>query len=133
MLYTLSKSEILRGKQNFQRIYSLGKKIYKNKITCIYLIEKKETPENKIQVGFSVNRKIKLAVLRNRLKRLMREAFRLNKNILNFEAVKHYNIFLIFYFHKILENKKIKFQDVAEEIISILKQVSEEILRVESI
>ncbi len=133
MRYTLKKSEILRGKKNFQKLFSSGTKIYKNFITCIYLTEKIESKEKKILVGFTVNRKIKRAIIRNRCKRLMRESYRLNKHILDTETKNTYNISIIFYFKQIIEDEKIKYQQISEEIVDTLLLIRDEIIRKDTI
>ncbi|RCK77529.1 MAG: Ribonuclease P protein component [Ignavibacteriae bacterium] len=133
MRYTLRKSEILRGKHNFQKVFNSGERIYNNLINSFYLIEKTDTKENKIVAGFLVNRKIKSAVIRNRCRRLMRESYRLNKNILNIQTKNFYNVSIIFYFKKIIEDKKIKLQQVADDIVNSLLRIKDEILRKDSI
>lgn len=66
--------KIFRLKKNyeFERVYSKGKSAACKSLILIYL-------ENKsgLQAGFSVSKKIGKAVVRNRIKRLMRENFRL--------------------------------------------------------
>jgi ribonuclease P protein component len=76
----LEKSEILRGRGAFKEVLTKGRRLQGTYIFC-YLLRvnserKKAVP---IQAGFAVSRSVKSAVKRNRVRRLMREAYRLNK------------------------------------------------------
>ncbi|AZR74935.1 ribonuclease P protein component [Anoxybacter fermentans] len=51
---------------------------YANNILVLYILKHPEDPVQR--VGFSVSKKIGKAVKRNRVKRLLKEAYRLNKH-----------------------------------------------------
>lgn len=120
MNYTLRKNEILRGRKNFQKVFA-GGKLNSNLLTCFYVIEKqKDYRANPIRVGFTLSRKIRGAVVRNRLKRLMRESYRLNKNILDLKAVENFQISILFIFKKHPLDKKIKLEEVRNEVVQFL-------------
>lgn len=74
--YTFSRSERLRKSSDFDRVYSSGKRSTSSTLTVIFDV----SPAGATRVGLSVGRRIGKAVVRNRVKRLLREAFRLNKN-----------------------------------------------------
>ncbi len=71
--FKLPKKEILRGKDNFNRVFEFGTVISGSNVSIIYL--KADTRK----VGFVVAKKVKKAVVRNRFRRLLREIYRLNK------------------------------------------------------
>ncbi len=79
MLFSFPKNEKLKSKKRFEQLFAEGKSISSFPLKLIYV--KTELPENiKVQVGVSVPKRIfKSAVKRNRIKRLVREAYRLNK------------------------------------------------------
>lgn len=79
MKLSFPKKEKLKNKRLFERLFSEGKSISSYPIKLVYL--KTELPfDVSIQAGVSVPKKnFKSAVKRNRIKRLMRESYRLNK------------------------------------------------------
>ncbi|MBR2214188.1 MAG: ribonuclease P protein component [Selenomonadaceae bacterium] len=74
--FTLPKKLILRRHSEFQRVYRLGKSIA-NRYLVLYILPDKE---NGGKVGFAAGKKLGGAVLRNRLKRLLRESYRKNRH-----------------------------------------------------
>ena len=77
-MFRLSKSEIFRGKHDFNAVHNRGRSFTNHAL--ILLIVRDERYNGK--VGFAAGKKLGGAVVRNRVKRLMREAYRLNKNSL---------------------------------------------------
>lgn len=79
MKLSFPKKEKLKNKQLFEKLFSEGKSVSSYPIKLVYL--KTELPfDVSIQAGVSVPKKnFKSAVKRNRIKRLIRESYRLNK------------------------------------------------------
>lgn len=74
-LYKPSKAKILKKNKEFQKVYRSGKS-YANKFLVIYVLF---TDNNKNRIGFAAGKKLGNAVIRNRVKRLLREVYRQNK------------------------------------------------------
>lgn len=66
---------VLRNTRQFNQVYKKGKSIVNRHVVMYY--KKNQLGYN--QVGFSVSKKVGKAVVRNRVKRLMKESFRLNE------------------------------------------------------
>lgn len=96
MKFTLGKQERLKSKKLIENLYKNGKSIKVFPFRMVYLrIE--HTSDFPVQVGVSVaKRNFKKAPDRNRLKRLMRECYRLQKGIV-YETIKEPYVFMISY------------------------------------
>ncbi len=81
MKYTLSKKERLSSGKRIEQLFSTGRTFNVFPLRVFYYFAASEAPG--IQVLFSVpKKKFKKAVDRNRIKRLFREAYRLQKHAL---------------------------------------------------
>ena len=81
MKYTLGKEERLKSKKLIEKLYKNGSSVKAFPLRMIFL-QTDHTSKFPAQVGVSVpKRNFKLAVDRNRIKRLMRESYRLQKEI----------------------------------------------------
>ena len=79
---TFPKKEHLCGEIRINKLFSNGKAFIVYPLRVVYSVEQNST-DVPVKVLVSVPKKrFKRAVKRNRLKRLMREAYRLNKSIL---------------------------------------------------
>lgn len=77
---TYKKIEKLKSQKLIEKLFSEGKSVAVYPLRLVYLKTELEDPV-KIKTGVSVSkRNFKKAVHRNRIKRLMREAYRLNKS-----------------------------------------------------
>lgn len=80
--HPFTQSDQLRKGWEFDRVYSQGKRLHGKGFTLIYC--NNNCGCNRI--GISVNRKIRGAIKRNRIKRIIRESFRLQRDIYPPEA-----------------------------------------------
>ncbi len=78
---SLSKDEILRGYDSFKNVFKKSKIIESRYLKCYIQFDDENTSPQTIKVGFTVSKKkVKKAYVRNRIKRLLREAYRNEKN-----------------------------------------------------
>jgi ribonuclease P protein component len=81
MKHTFGKEERLKSKKIIERLYIHGKSVKSFPLRMVYL-QTEHTSNYPVQAGVSVpKRNFKNAVDRNRIKRLMRETYRLQKQI----------------------------------------------------
>jgi ribonuclease P protein component len=66
----------LSRSSDFQRVYRHGSSIASRFLVLYYFRRSTETPGEGPRIGLSVSKKLGGAVVRNRIKRLLREAFR---------------------------------------------------------
>jgi ribonuclease P protein component len=80
--YTLGKKERLKRRKIIEQLFKEGKAIHVAPLRATYKLYRK-TLDHPLQAGFSASsRQFKKAVDRNRIKRILREAWRLQKNML---------------------------------------------------
>ena len=122
---TFTKQERLKSKCYFDTIFSKGKSTKAYPIRAIYLGFTSENFDscnfisNKTQVAFAVTkRKFKKATDRNRIKRQMREAYRLNKSLLN------KNMAIVFVY---LPYEKSSYESIEKAMKKILENLNNEV------
>uniref|UniRef100_UPI0037DC5253 ribonuclease P protein component n=1 Tax=Zhouia sp. PK063 TaxID=3373602 RepID=UPI0037DC5253 len=99
MDFTFSKKEKLKSQKLIGQLFSEGKSVTKFPLKLIYLPTTFED-EVTIKTGVSASkRNFKKAVTRNRIKRLLREAYRLNKQQV-FNDINTQYAFMILYIGK---------------------------------
>lgn len=97
MDFKLGKNKKLKSRKTIARLFVEGKSVKEFPIKMIYLPIDENTSDDGTQIAFSVpKRNFKLAVDRNRIKRLLREAYRLNQHEFFQEDSKKYYIMLIY-------------------------------------
>lgn len=114
MKFGLSKEEKLKSQKVIDSIFREGKSLSRYPIKVFYI------PQSDIlshQAAFSVpKRTFKRAVDRNRIKRQMREAYRLNKAIIA-SSGKQYALFFIY-----IGKDKPTYNTIQKSMISLLKK-----------
>lgn len=96
MKHTLGKEERLKSKKLIEKLYTEGNSVKAFPLRMMYL-KTPHTSKYPAQVGVSVpKRNFKLAVDRNRIKRLMRETYRLQKEIV-YDNLEDSHVFMISY------------------------------------
>ena len=105
MKHSYNKIEKLKSKKLIEQLFSEGEIITLHPLRLIF-IEASFNDDVKFKVGVSVSkRNFKKAVDRNKVKRLLREAYRLNKSII-FNNITTQNAFMILYLGNEIPNFK---------------------------
>jgi ribonuclease P protein component len=122
MPFTFPKKEKLKSKKLIEQLFVKGKSISSYPIKLIYL--KVELPiDVPIQAGVTVPKKnFKSAVKRNRIKRLLRESYRLNKAAV-FNNREGIFVFLFLYLGKEMPTA----QQVEAQMKSVLEKFNKKI------
>ena len=115
MKHTLGKQERLKSKKLIEKLYQEGSSVKYFPLRMMF-IQTKHTSDFPAQVGVSVpKRNFKLAVDRNRLKRLMRETYRLQKQIV-YDNLEQPYVFMISY----IGREEIKYDEIYSKMNKLL-------------
>ena len=116
----MKKQETLRGRGTFSRLFASGRRLDGTLVRCFFLLERKEPVA--LLAGFSVSSRTYNAVRRNRLRRLMREAFTLERPVL-WSAVQRggcsLSIVFVFKGTRGLEMERLSLHPVRSDIASL--------------
>ena len=120
MAYTYPKTEKLKSKKTIELLFSEGQSVSKYPLRLVYVKNSFEN-EELIKFGVSVSKKyFKNAVDRNRLKRVLRECYRLNKNIIS-ENIDKPMAMMFFYQSK----EVLSYQEINEKTIRLFEKFAE--------
>ncbi|MFH5886095.1 ribonuclease P protein component [Halalkalibaculum sp. DA3122] len=116
--FSLPRAKILRGRNNFQRLFQPGATTLRNELVDLRFRIYPDCNDGCL-VGFIAKKSLGKAVKRNRIKRLLREAYRLNQHILTslFEQTSYS-------FHGVLMAKTIEmdFDTVQDQVADLLQR-----------
>jgi len=129
--FNLSKNERIKLKRDFQKVYTKGHILYssQNKIKVNYYLVS-SVNESLVKAAFTVSKKAGNAVWRNRVKRLFRELYRTNKNVLSELISSSNQTLLVIFSPNTLNqkfNKKINLIFIQEEFIDLLNKLNSKI------
>jgi len=123
--FSFSKKEHLCGETRINKLYTEGKAFIAYPLRVVYLFVK---TEDEVSAKIMVNvpkKRFKRAVKRNRLKRLMREAYRLNKTLLiNILSENNMNIYISFNY---VSDEESDFATIEQKIKAALLKITEKI------
>lgn len=127
------KEERLTGKKNFDDLYSKGITLFSiNRIIkATFLVINNQKPD--IKIGVAVSKKAGTAVWRNRLKRLVKESFRKNKQaILDFVTRNNLVLYVVFSPGTLNQrtNKTLKLFSIESEIKELVNKIVNTTLKV---
>lgn len=127
-LYGLPAGERIKSKKDFENIFKSGNAIYSsdNKIKAIYICNK-NSKKCGVKVATAVFKKSGNAVWRNRIKRLIKVSYRLNKQTLT-KTCLNKNILLkvVFSLNTINQNNTriVKLNDMHSAVADIISKIN---------
>lgn len=121
---SLPRSKILRGRRNFQRLFTKSTVLTSDSIQFRYRLY--DDPSEGCYIGFIAPKKtIRGAVQRNRAKRLMREVYRLHQDYLQ-------DLFSnsVFGFHGVFlaRQSSLTFNEIRDDMLPLLQKVRERLV-----
>ena len=118
MQFTFKKEEKLKSKKLIEQLFEQGSTLKEFPLRMVYLKVKLGT-DYPVKASFSVSkRKFKHAVDRNRIKRLMRECYRMNKYKL-YQNIEDEYILMFTY----IDEKQLKYVDIEENMIHLMTKL----------
>ncbi len=119
--YTFKKEERLKSRKLIEVLFKQGISFSNFPFRVLYIFSKENiTP---LQSGFAVSGKyFKKAVDRNRIKRLVREAYRLQKSSLTENLMKSNKCMAVFFIYT--GNSIPEYKEVAEKMQAVLKRLN---------
>ncbi|MDR3609201.1 MAG: ribonuclease P protein component [Ignavibacteriaceae bacterium] len=126
--FGLSADEKLKGRKDIEELFSKGIILYSSTktIKAVYLIDKISINSG-VKVAVAVSHKSGKAYWRNRVKRLLRESYRLNKDIL-LNRTENLSLFIRIIFSpyslNMRNNKNISLKDIMPDVIDIMSRIS---------
>ncbi|WP_353169787.1 ribonuclease P protein component [Flavobacterium sp.] len=123
MQFSYPNNEKLKSHKTIERLFSEGKSISKYPLRLVFVENTDENNLEKVLMGVSVSKKyFKRAVDRNYFKRVLRECYRLNQNLLKDNLQTPY-AFMFFYQTK----EKLSYQEIEEKTIQLFQKFNETI------
>ena len=119
--HTFTKEERVTGAKRVDAIFASGKSFISYPLRIVYL-QHEQSPINKCSILVSVPKKrIKKAVHRNRIKRLIRESYRLNRELINNIDISEQSLDIAFIYVKDTASDYVEIQKAMQKA---LKQIA---------
>ena len=122
--FRLSKSHILRGRRNFEELFSSSSLLIRSSDINLRYTTNSDADKDFL-VGFIAPKKIGNAVKRTRTKRLLREAYRLNQHLItDLPEIAHTG----FHFALMAKHANLTFDVAERNVIELLGKLRERLL-----
>jgi ribonuclease P protein component len=126
--FSLSSNERIKRRKDFELIFSKGRPVYSTGrvLRAHYFIEK-GTEDSGVKIAPVVSRKLGNAVWRNRVKRLIKESYRLNKEILTEVSLRNSVLLKIVFSPNMLneeKNKVLSYKEIMPHVFEIMTKIA---------
>jgi len=121
--FTLKKYERLKSQKQIEKLFTSAKSKFKYPLKLLYISESSSDNNERLKFSVSVpKKKVKSAVTRNQIKRLIRESYRLNKKIISASSLTQLSLMFIY-----IEKELVDYSVIEKSIIHLLKQLENEV------
>ena len=128
--FSLTRNERVKKKRDFEKIYSFAKVLFSSdRLIKVHLLSI-DSNVSGVKIAAAVSKKAGSAVWRNRVKRLIKESYRLNKKSLVEKALeKKIQLLLVFAPYKLSEksNKKIYLKDISPGVVELMNKIKQQV------
>ncbi|MCU0344819.1 MAG: ribonuclease P protein component [Ignavibacterium sp.] len=128
--FSLTRNERVKKKRDFEKIYSFAKVLFSSdKLIKVHLLSINSNVSG-VKIAAAVSKKAGNAVWRNRVKRLIKESYRLNKKSLVEKVLeKKIQLLLVFTPYKLYEknNKKVYLIDVSPGVVELMNKIKQQV------
>jgi len=129
--FSLTRNERVKKKRDFEKVYSSDKVLYSSgKLIKANFYVIYDNNNSGVKIAAAVSKKAGNAVWRNRVKRLLKESYRLNKKPLVEKVLKKKILLLLVFSPNRLsdtENKKIYLKDVSPGVVELMSKIIQQI------
>jgi ribonuclease P protein component len=126
--FSLSSKERIKKRNDFELIFSSGKVVYSSgKVFRAHYLAEQNAEDSGIKIAPVVSKKLGNAVWRNKVKRLIKESYRLNKEILTQISLrKNVLLKIVFSPNTLSENKNkiLSYNNIMPHIFEIMTKIA---------
>ena len=126
--FSLSSHERIKKRKDFELIFSTGRFVYSSgKVLRAHYLIKKESDESGVRIAPVVGKKLGNAVWRNKVKRLIKESYRLNKEILTEISLRKSVLLKIVFSPNTLnqeKNKILSYKEITPHVVDIMTKIA---------
>ena len=128
--FSLTRNERVKKKRDFEKVYNAANVLFSSdRLIKVHFICS-ENSVAVIKIAAAVSKKAGKAVWRNRVKRLLKESYRLNKKaLLERVLLKKIQLLLVFSPNRLTEasNKKIYLHNVSQGVVELMNKIIQQI------
>ncbi len=128
--FSLTRNERVKKKRDFEKIYNAANVLFSSdRLIKVHFIWAHNSAAE-IKIAAAVSKKAGKAVWRNRVKRLIKESYRLNKKALLEKVLKNnIQLLLVFSPNRLSEanNKKIYLHSVSPGVVELMNKIIQQI------